>query len=84
MYFRDSGSPIGAAGQEYFQSEKMYRVDVSLAIEKALLGFEGYPPYLSVEDSMGPILKYYDEVQDEFLKAARSSWQRAAVFYNRS
>jgi hypothetical protein len=46
--FRDSrNSPISAALQEYFRSEEKYRIDVSLAIEKALLGPNGYPAIFS-------------------------------------
>ena len=76
---RDSGSPIDAAVEEYFQSEEKYRVDVSLALEKALLGRNGYPSLFSLEDSMEPILKYYDERHHEFLETARSCWRKAAV-----
>ena len=79
MYvYRVSGSPIDAAVKEYLRLERKYCVDVSLAVEMALLGSNGYPPLFSVEDSIEPILKYYDERQNELQIETRSYWQKAA------
>ena len=75
---RDSGSHINAAVKEYLLSEKKYRADVSLAVEKALMGSNGYPSGFSVEDSIEPILNYYDERQNELQIETRSCWRKAA------
>jgi hypothetical protein len=63
---------------EWLESERRYRKEVSLALEKALLGPFGYPEIFSLEDSMEPILKHYDEHRDEYLEKASSFWRKAA------
>eukprot|EP01036_Dinobryon_divergens_P029614 gene29614-38736_t len=63
---------------QHIIAETKYRIDVSLAIEKALLGPSGYPAIFSIEGSMEVILRYYDEHHVEFLNAARLCWHRAA------
>jgi hypothetical protein len=74
--FSANGSPIEA---EWLQLERRYRKEVSLALEKALLGPYGYPATFSLEDSMEPILKHYDDHLDEYLEEARSFWRKAAA-----
>ena len=79
MYvYRVSGSPIDAAVEEYLRLERKYCADVSLAVEMALLGSNGYPPLFSVEDSIKPILEYYNERKNELQIETRSYWQTAA------